>query len=142
MEAAAARALEIAGFTAATDATEADVIVQLDARVDRSAVRAGWDHALGWHWGLGYWHGPGWHPSRRMLHAGIHADWTTRYERQVTLLLRDRASGALLYEAHAQSDSATVGDSALLAAMFEAALHDFPAASATNPRAVSVQIQH
>lgn len=141
VEAAAARALEIAGFTAAADATAADVIVQLDARVERSAARAGWDHPLGWHWGLGYWHGPGWwHPSRGMFHAGVHADWTTRYERQVTLLLRDRASGALLYEAHAQTDGVTVGDSALLAAMFQAALQDFPAANAANPRRVSITL--
>lgn len=141
LETAAARALELAGFTAAPDAAQADVIVQLGARISRSGVAA-WDDPLGWRWGLGYWQGPGWHASHRMFHAGLHADRAVRYERQVALLLRDRASGTPLYEAHAQTDGVTVGDSALLAAMFEAALQDFPAANAANPRAVSVQIQH
>lgn len=140
VEAAAARALEIAGFTAAADAAEADVIVQLGARVDRSGAREYWDDPLGWRWGLGYWHGPGWYSPRGMFHAGVHADWTTRYERSVALLLRDRASGALLYEAHAQTEGASIGDSALLAAMFQAALQDFPAAGAANPRRVSVTL--
>ena len=57
----------------------------------------------------------------------------------MALLLRDRASGTPLYEAHAMTDGTTAGDNALIAAMFEAAMKDFPAAGATNPRQVSVQ---
>ena len=44
----------------------------------------------------------------------MRADWSTRYERNVAVLLRDRASGTPLYEAHAQTDGATSGDMALL----------------------------
>ena len=52
-----------------------------------------------------------------------------RYEREVGLLLRDRASGQALYEARASHDGATRGDDALIAALFEAALSDFPKAN-------------
>ena len=56
------------------------------------------------------------------------------------LLLRDRATNTPLFEAHAQSEGGTSGDAAVLAAMFEAALQDFPALGATNPRRVSVTL--
>jgi hypothetical protein len=68
----------------------------------------------------------------------MHADWHSRYERNVALLLRDRASGTPLFEAHAQTEGGTSGDAALVGAMFEAALTGFPAAGASNPRRVSI----
>jgi hypothetical protein len=139
LEAAAARALETAGFTAATDAAQADVIVQIGARISRTEISP-WDDPLWWRWGPGYWRSPFWRPSYRAgYYANLSAGWYTRYERNVALLLRDRASGAPLYEAHAQTDGNSSGDNALLAAMFEAAMKDFPATGATNPRQVSVQ---
>lgn len=140
LEAAAARALAAAGFSAAPDAAQADVIVQIGARISRSEVSP-WDDPLWWRWGGGYWRSPAWRPSRGgVFYANFHADWyRARYERNVAVLLRDRASGTPLYEAHAQTDGASVGDSALLSAMFEAALKDFPASGAANPRQVSVQ---
>ena len=139
LEAAAGRALEVAGFTAAPDAAQADVIVQVGARISRTELSP-WDDPLWWRWGGGYWRSPAWRPSARAgYYASLHAGWYTRYERSVALLLRDRASGAPLYEAHAQTDGVTSGDSALLAAMFEAALKDFPATGAANPRRVDVQ---
>lgn len=139
LEAAAARALAAAGFTAAPDAAQADVIVQIGARISRTEL-APWDDPLWWRWGGGYWRGPGWHPrGHASYYASLHAGWYSRYERNVALLLRDRASGTPLYEAHAQTDGSTRGDSALLAAMFEAALKDFPATGASNPRRVDVQ---
>jgi hypothetical protein len=58
----------------------------------------------------------------------------------VAVLLRDRASGTPLYEAHAQTSGGTSGDAALLGAMFEAALTGFPANGARNPRSVQVQL--
>jgi hypothetical protein len=139
LEAAAARALEAAGFTAAPDAAQADVIVQIGARISRTEVSP-WDDPLWWRWGAGYWRSPFWRPSYRAgYYASPSAGWYTRYERSVALLLRDRASGAPLYEAHAQTDGNSSGDNALLAAMFEAAMKDFPAVGAANPRQVSVQ---
>lgn len=141
IESAAAHALEAAGFAAAPDAAQADVIVQIGARISRTEASP-WDDPLWWRWGAGYWRGPGWRYSARspFYYTNLNTGWyTTRYERSVALLLRDRASGAPLYEAHAQTDGSTSGDSALLAAMFGAALKDFPAIGAKNPREVSVQ---
>jgi hypothetical protein len=139
LESAAAAALVRAGFTPAADAARADVIVQLGARISRTELSP-WDDPLWWRWGAGYWRAPAWRSSRSMYYAGLHADWATRYERSVALLLRDRASGTPLFEAHAQTEGGTSGDSALLGAMFEAALQGFPAVGAQNPRTVTVQL--
>ncbi len=140
LEAAAGRALEAAGFAAAPDAAQADVIVQVGERISRIEISP-WDDPLWWRWGGGYWRSPHWRASARSgYYANFNAGWySMRYERNVALLLRDRASGTPLYEAHAQTDGTTSGDSVLLAAMFAAALKDFPATGATNPRRVSVQ---
>ena len=142
LEAAAARALEAAGFRAAPDAAQADVIVQIGARISRTEASP-WDDPLWWRWGGGYWRNPVWRSGARahFHYVNFNTGWySTRYERNVALLLRDRASGTPLYEAHAQTDGITGGDNALLAAMFAAALKDFPAAGAANPRQVSVQL--
>lgn len=141
LEAAAARGLEAAGFVAAPSAAQADVVVQIGARITRTEISP-WDDPLWWRWGGSYWRNPAWRSSARSpyFHANFNTGWyTTRYERSVALLLRDRASGAPIYEAHAQTDGGSVGDNALLAAMFTAALKDFPAAGAANPRVVEVQ---
>ncbi|MDH4062065.1 MAG: DUF4136 domain-containing protein [Aquincola sp.] len=140
LEAAAAKALEKAGFTPASEASQADVVVQIGARLTRIDMSP-WDDPLWWHWGMGYWRSPAWRPSRAPYYSpywGLRADWSTRYERNVALLLRDRASNTPLYEAHAQTEGGTSGDTSLIEAMFEAALKDFPALGATNPRRVSV----
>lgn len=139
LEAAAAKALEKAGFTAAPDAAQADVVVQIGARLTRIEVSP-WDDPLWWRWGGSYWRSPAWRSSRSMYYGGLHADWASRYERHVAVLLRDRASGTPLFEAHAQTEGGTAGDTALLGAMFEAALQGFPATGATNPRTVRVTL--
>lgn len=139
LESAAAKALEKAGFTAAADPAQADVIVQIGARVSRTEISP-WDDPLWWRWGGGYWRSPYWRGPRSAYYAGLHADWYSRYERNVAVLLRDRASNAPLFEAHAQTEGGSVGDTALLGAMFEAALTGFPAKDAQNPRRVSVQM--
>jgi hypothetical protein len=137
LEAAAAKAMEQAGFTAAKDAASADVIVQIGARINRADVSP-WDDPLWWRWGAGYWRAPGWRSSRAAFYGGWNDDWYRRYERHVALLIRDRASSKPLYEAHAQTEGGSVGDAALLAAMFTAAMKDFPALGASNPRRVTV----
>lgn len=140
LEAVAARALEVAGFRAAPDAAQADVIVQIGARISRTELSP-WDDPLWWRWGGTYWRHPGWRRGSRMgFYADFHTGWYTHYERNVALLLRDRASGTPLYEAHAQTDGTTSGGTVLLGAMFEAAMKDFPATGAANPRQVSVQL--
>ncbi len=140
LEAAAARALEVAGLRPAAAGAQADVVVQLGARISRTEISP-WDDPLWWRWGAGYWRSPAWRPqSRAGFYPYFHADYSTRYERNIAVLLRDRASGTPLYEAHAQTDGASAGDSVLLGAMFEAALKDFPATALPNPRRVTVPL--
>ena len=140
LETAAAKALEKAGFTAAPDAAQADVIVQIGARVSRTEISP-WDDPLWWRWGGGYWRSPTWRRGpRSVFYGGFNAEWySPRYERNVAVLLRDRASNTPLFEAHAQTEGAS-GDTALIGAMFEAALQGFPAKDAQNPRRVSVSL--
>lgn len=141
LEAAAAKALQKAGFTAAADPAQADVVVQVGARVSRTEVSP-WDDPLWWRWGpAGYWRAPAWrYGPRSFYYSSLNADWYSRYERNVALLLRDRATNTPLFEAHAQTEGSTVGDAALIGAMFEAALQGFPAKDAQNPRRVSVSL--
>jgi Domain of unknown function (DUF4136) len=141
LEAAAAKALEKAGFTAAPDAAQADVIVQIGARISRTEMSP-WDDPLWWRWGGGYWRSPSWRRGpRSAFYGGFSADWySSRYERNVAVLLRDRATNTPLFEAHAQTEGSTYGDAVLLGAMYEATLQGFPAKDAQNPRRVSVSM--
>lgn len=139
LEAAAAKALEQAGFFPAKDPATADVVVQIGARINRADISP-WDDPLWWRWGAGYWRAPGWRSSRAAFYGGWHDDWYRRYERHVALLIRDRASNKPLYEAHAQTEGSTTGDAAVLGAMFSAAMKEFPALGANNPRRVTVSL--
>jgi len=136
LEQAAAGALKKAGFTPVASGQEPDVLVQVGARVGRADVQP-WADPIWWRGGFGYYrHGP-WGGPRWGL--GMNFD-AARYEREVALLIRDRASGKPLFEARASNEgnSSTAG-SATLAAMFEAALMDFPRLG-MNPRRVLVQL--
>ncbi len=64
---------------------------------------------------------------------------TVRVESEVAVLLRDRASGKPLYEARASTDSSARADAAMLSAMYQAALMDFPK-TGLNPRRVTVPL--
>lgn len=135
LEDAAHRALAAAGFTAAAPGTTPDVLVQVGARVTRTDYVA-WDDPLWWRGGFGYWRprpwiGPYWR---------YPPPTSVRYDREVALLLRDRGNGTPLYEARASSDGGTSGGAETLAAMFRAAMVDFPR-SGINPRSVSVPLQ-
>lgn len=70
--------------------------------------------------------------------GGLFAD-SPRYEREVAVLIRDRASGQPLYETRASSDGLTRGDTAIVRAMFAAALKDFPA-TGVQPRTVAIPL--
>jgi hypothetical protein len=68
----------------------------------------------------GPWIGPRW---------GMSLQMDVRYEREVALLIRDRADGKPLFEARASNEgSSAQAGAATLAAMFEACLVDFPRA--------------
>lgn len=134
LEDAARAALLQAGFTPAAEGTPPDVLVQVGARSSRAEFQP-WDDPLWWRGGFGYWRrpwlGPGWH---------AHAHSTpTRWEREVAVLIRDRSSGQPLFEARASSEGSLRLDPAVLGAMFQAALKDFPQRG-INPRTVRVPL--
>jgi len=133
LEAAARDALAKAGFTEATNPSTADVTVQLGARINRYD-RSPWEDPF-------WFRGPYWHSHRYgWWGPGLGPYYAApRYEREVAVLIRDRKTGQPLYESRASNESLSSGDSATLAAMYEAALKDFPQ-TAVNPRRVSVQL--
>ena len=135
LEIAARAAVEASGFKLASDPKAADVTVQLGARASR-ADRSPYDDPLWWRGGL-YYSRFGRHPfyGPQMMY---HFD-TPRYDREVVVLIRDGQSGEPLYEARATNDGNTPGGQALLGAMFQAAMTDFPH-TGVNPRRVSVPL--
>lgn len=133
LESAAEPALAKAGFKPAAEGQAPDVLVQVGKRTSRTD-RGPWTDPLWWRGGYGYWRygpwvGPGW-----SWHARYEQP---RYESEVAVLLRDRASGKPLFEAHASLESNLRSDAQTLSAMFQAALMDFPKLG-VNPRRVTV----
>ena len=135
LEAAARPALAKAGFQPAAEGGTPDVLVQVGARTSLND-RQLWDDPLWWSGGFGYWRRGPW----RGPYWGIGMRYdAARYEREVAILLRDRASGKPLFEARASNEGSAGASAAVLAAMFEAALLDFPK-TGVNPRQVTVQM--
>jgi hypothetical protein len=135
LEDAARPALEKAGFKPAAAGAEPEVLVQVGARVSR-AESSPWDDPLWWHggfgaWRHGPWRGPYWGATWRIESA--------RYEREVAVLIRDRASGKPIHEARASNEGFQGGGSGLLKSLYAAALFDFPALG-INPRRVTVPV--
>jgi hypothetical protein len=135
LEQAAAPALAKAGFTPVAAGQEPEVLVQLGGRFTQT-MRSPWDDPLWIHGGFGRfrrgpWIGPSWGFSMQMQ--------PPYYQHEVGLLLRDRATGKPLYESRASSDGGSRADAGTVAAMFEAALADFPR-PALSPRRVTVAV--
>ncbi len=129
-------ALAKAGFVPVAEGQLPDVLVQVGSRIGR-ADYSPWDDPL-WFGGAfgsyrrGPWIGPRWGISWRH-------DFS-RYEHQVALLLRDRASGKPLYETRAVHESSTELTSLkTLELMFQASLTDFPRLG-LNPRTISLPL--
>ncbi|HEY6354315.1 MAG TPA: DUF4136 domain-containing protein [Burkholderiaceae bacterium] len=142
LEDAAHQALTAAGFTAAQQGAAPDVLVQLGSRVTRYESSP-WDDPWWWRGGGAYWGWPGRFPGRSFRGPYAYPYWSgygyySYYDRQVALMLRDRASGAPLYEGRASSDAYS-NSSETLSAMFRAALADFPK-SGNVPHSVSVPL--
>lgn len=138
LEAAAAPALALAGFTPVAAGLEPDVLVQVGARFQRSADDL-WDERLWWSLGHGSYGWPRRHlllppPPRWSLAYGS----PPRYDREVAVLIRDRATGKPLFEARASNEGTIRDDEALHESMFKAALLDFPRLG-LNPRRVTVK---
>lgn len=135
VEEGAHQALQAAGFTRVGDLAAADVVVQIGARVTRFEVSP-WHDPLWWRWGPGYWRGPGWVGWRTP--PGVYWRQAPLPEREVAILLRDRASSQPLWEARATSSGSGIGTE-VFGAMFTAALADFPKAR-PEPHTVSVPL--
>ena len=135
LEKAARSAMQKAGFQPAAAGQEPDVLVQLGARFTRT-VRSPWDDPLWWQGGFGRWHRGPWIGPSWSLRLQLEPP---RYSHEVALLLRDRSSGKPLYETRASTDGASRAGAGVVAAMFEAALVDFPR-PALNPRQVTVAV--
>lgn len=136
LEDSARGALEVAGFKPAADPKTADVNVQLNARVNPNE-RAIYDDPFWWRGGFFYGrrgHGY-WGPS-----FGMMAYAPPSYEREVALLIRDRRTNEALFEARAINDGGSPSINALLPAMFEAAMKDFPNGG-VNPRRIVTRVQ-
>lgn len=147
LEDAARPALAQAGFVPVAAGAEPNVLVQVGARVTGNQ-RSPWDDPLWWGggWGgygrfggFGGWrHGPGRGPYvSGPFWGGSLLYQAPRYDREVALLLRDRASGKPLFETRASSDSYQRDSAPLLAPLFAAAMLDFPHLG-VNPRRVTV----
>ena len=136
LEAAARAALAKAGFTPVAAGAEPEYLVQVGARTGRTDPYP-WADPIWWRGSFGYyrhgpWIGPRWG-------VGLNFE-PQRYEREIAVLIRDRASGMPLYESRASNEStSSAPGNATLAAMFEAALMDFPSLG-MNPRQVTVQL--
>jgi hypothetical protein len=142
LENAARQALATAGFAEAKDAASAEVTIQVGARIDRYDVSL-YDDPLWWHGGLYRPYGPygyGRYGRRGYWGPGpLYPIDSPRYDREVAVLIRDKKTNQVLYEARAASEGAAEGDDRLLSAMFEAAMKDFPQ-TGINPRRVSTQM--
>lgn len=146
IETAALPALAAAGFTSAP-AEQADVLVQVGARAFDVLRRD--PFASPFYWRTDWWHYGGYRPlfygSRfygpgfyRHGYAGYSGYDTVEVQREVAVLIRDRRSQKILYETRA-TYLQRWNDDALLPAMFEAALKDFPK-TALSPRTVVVTL--
>jgi len=135
LEAAARPALAKAGFTPVAAGQTPDVLVQVGARISRQDSPL-WNDPFWWrgdfgYWRYGPWMGPSWNWSVQYT--------SPRYDREVAVLLRDRATGKPLFEARAVNDGLSGFDDQMLAAMFHAALADFPHLG-INPRTVTITL--
>jgi hypothetical protein len=144
LEDAARGAIEAAGFSAAPDLASADYLMQVGARVSSNDPWI-YNEPLFWHGGFRYGYGynrwgwgrnPYWGAGSSFGPPGY---GSTSFDREVALLIRDRKTGQLLYEARAANTGPSASIDYLLPAMFEAALKEFPNVG-PNPHTVTTQI--
>ena len=132
VESAAAAALETAGFRRAPSPDQATHLVQLGAQVSTTDPWF-YNQALFVGWGARWPYDRGVHELRGFPgRGGPWGGWSlgpdnVRFDREVALLIRDKSTGSLLYEAHARSSGGSPAIDGLLPALFRAALHEFPA---------------
>ena len=146
LEDAARGAVEGAGFVPAADPKNAEYMMQLGARVSSDGP---WydNDPIFWHGGLRYGYGRygygrwGHGPFGFGFGSGFGTGFnnSTSFDREVALLIRDRKTGQLLYEARASNSGPSASIDRLLPPMFRAAMTNFPGAG-PNPRTVTVPL--
>ena len=106
--------------------------VQAHARIDLQAYPDSWD-GPGWGWG-------GWGGGRG-FYGGLSMRFPppTLYRREVGLILREAATGNVVYETRAVHEGVWTDNPAVFAAMFDAALNGFPTPP-TGPRRIVLEI--
>jgi hypothetical protein len=106
--------------------------VHVHARTDLLAYPDYWD-GPGWGWG-------GWGGGRG-FYGGLSMRFPppTLYRREVGLILREAASGTVVYETRAVHEGVWADNPAVFAAMFDAALNGFPTPP-TGPRRIVLEI--
>ena len=141
LEDAARAAVEAAGFKQAASPADAEYLMQLGARVstndpwfynDPFLLRSNFRYGFGWgynRWGRSPWG----------LGVAYSVDGRSSYEREVAVLIRDRRSGELLYEARASNNGPSASIDYLLPAMYRAAMKDFPGIG-PKPHNVTVEL--
>ena len=109
--------------------------VQAHARIDLQAYPDYWD---GPGWGWGGWGGLG---GGRGFYGGLSMRFPppTLYRREVGLILREAATGTVVYETRAVHEGVWTDNPAVFAAMFDAALNGFPTPP-TGPRRIVLEI--
>jgi hypothetical protein len=130
LEALADPALHRAGLRRDDAAPRYSVLVS--ARIQR--VVSPWADPWDWGWGGGLMYGPGFGylaPFPRMQQAWFH--------REVAVIVRELASGRVVFESRASNDGPWLDSRVVLPAMFDAALHGFPVAP-PGPRRVDIQL--
>ena len=92
-----------------------------------------------------YWDGPGWGWGGLGVGRGFYGGLSMRfppptlYRREVGLILREAASGTVVYETRAVHEGVWTDNPAVFAAMFDAALNGFPTPP-TGPRRIVLEI--
>lgn len=128
LEAMAQRALSKVGLQRNDSTASYSVQVAASLRIDpyspwdRSAT--GW--GLGWNFGFGLRSGNVMLAGSSPLMPGFDRGDMPYYWRQVSLIIRHLPSAQVVYETHAAHDGRWADSTAVLAAMLDAALKDFP----------------
>lgn len=136
IEAAALPALLAVGFRQAPPG-EAEVLVQLGLRVFQVARRDPFGPSMAWR--SDWWFHRGRWPYSQGTGLGLSYEYDLPdLQREVAVLIRDRRSQEFLYETRGVYTSRWTSD-ALLPALFDAVLKDFPA-TALSPRTVTVVV--